>query len=198
MLQHTMSHISGNRLLTSAFLLFALTLSSCKGPSSKSGRAPSWDPSGAPNVAGSTATPPHNLPRNEYPFDAAGNYIQSWVKEGGRNYGHTPVPEEEKIAYTPRPAPSTYTKPKPVVSSYTAPKPTYTPPPTLRPTPRPAPAVPAPKPVPAATYASHKVVNGDTLYSLSRRYRTTVAAIKIANGMTSDTIVDGSTLRIPQ
>jgi LysM repeat protein len=178
-----MSNHSGNRLLTSAFLLFALTLSSCKSTGGKSGRAPAWDPSGAPNVAGSAATPPHNLPRNEYPFDAQGNYVQSWVTGGGRNYGHTPAPGAE--TYKPKPVASTYTKPKPVVSSYTAPKPTYTPP-------------PAPKPVPAATYASHKVVNGDTLYSLSRRYGTTVAAIKIANGMSNDTIVDGTTLRIPK
>lgn len=44
---------------------------------------------------------------------------------------------------------------------------------------------------------SHTVVKGDTLYSLSRKYGTTVAALKSANGLTSDTIRLGQTLTIP-
>jgi hypothetical protein len=43
----------------------------------------------------------------------------------------------------------------------------------------------------------HKVRSGDTLWGLSRRYSTTVSAIKRANGLSSDTIVNGKTLKIP-
>lgn len=45
--------------------------------------------------------------------------------------------------------------------------------------------------------SSHTVVAGDTLFSLSRRYGTTVSAIKSANGLTSDLIRLGQTLTIP-
>ena len=45
--------------------------------------------------------------------------------------------------------------------------------------------------------ATHTVVPGDTLYGLSRRYGSSVSAIKSANGLTSDTIVIGQQLRMP-
>jgi LysM repeat protein len=43
----------------------------------------------------------------------------------------------------------------------------------------------------------HTVVRGDTLWGLSRQYGVSVSAIKAANGMTRDTIVLGSKLKIP-
>ena len=45
--------------------------------------------------------------------------------------------------------------------------------------------------------SSHTVVKGDTLFSLARRYNTSVNAIKSANGLSSDTIRIGQTLTIP-
>ncbi|MDP2872399.1 MAG: LysM peptidoglycan-binding domain-containing protein [Bacillota bacterium] len=53
----------------------------------------------------------------------------------------------------------------------------------------------APGPAMAAT--SHTVVRGDTLWLLAQRYGTTVAALKTANGLTSDTIYVGQVLAIP-
>lgn len=44
---------------------------------------------------------------------------------------------------------------------------------------------------------THTVSSGDTLYGLSRRYGTSVNAIKNANGLTSDLIRLGQKLRIP-
>ena len=44
----------------------------------------------------------------------------------------------------------------------------------------------------------HIVRSGDTLYSLSRRYNTSVSAIQRANGMSSTAISRGKTLRIPR
>src|SRR5690606_1667939 len=62
-----------------------------------------------------------------------------------------------------------------------------------------APVVPAPAPpsVPAAGGTSHSVVKGDTLWGISRKYGVSVDAIKQANGMTRDTVVLGTTIRIP-
>jgi len=52
--------------------------------------------------------------------------------------------------------------------------------------------------VAGAPAASHTVLRGDTLFSISRRYGQTVEAIKRANGLTSDVIYPGDVLNIPQ
>ena len=52
-------------------------------------------------------------------------------------------------------------------------------------------------PAPSGASTSHVVVKGDTLGAIARRYGTTSAAIKQANGMTSDTVVLGKKLAIP-
>jgi hypothetical protein len=46
-------------------------------------------PDKLPDIAlnGSSATPPHNLPTYEYPFDANGNYVSTWAAEGERRAG---------------------------------------------------------------------------------------------------------------
>lgn len=60
---------------------------------------------------------------------------------------------------------------------------------------------PFPAPPPSATpqpqHVIHVVQQGDTLYSIARRYGTTVEAIKAANGLTSNTIFVGQRLIIP-
>jgi len=55
----------------------------------------------------------------------------------------------------------------------------------------------APASAPAAASTSHTVVKGDTLSAIARRYGSSSAAIKQANGMSSDTVVLGKTLVIP-
>jgi LysM repeat protein len=60
----------------------------------------------------------------------------------------------------------------------------------------PAPTRPAARPAaPRATV--HTIVRGDTLWGLSKKYGVSVDAIKQANGMTRDTVVLGSKIRIP-
>lgn len=91
-----------------------------------------------------------------------------------------------------------------VVAPAAAPATNYTPP-------APAPAAPAYTPPAAPAYTppaaptnnyggttSHVVSKGDTLYSLSRRYGTSVASIQSANGLNNSTIVLGTSLNIPR
>lgn len=57
---------------------------------------------------------------------------------------------------------------------------------------------PPPTPTPQVQYIIYVVRQGDTLFSIARRYNTTVQAIMEANGLTSYTIYVGQQLRIPQ
>lgn len=158
------------------------------------------------------------------PFDRDGNYVEAWADEPARkrSWANDPTPAVEPVtppvveapvlvstrgrqipngslmrprssAQTQPPAP---TKPPVVVrpSRPTPPPVVYNPPP-----PKPAPARVAPKPpkpTPRAT-RTHQVVKGDTLYSLSRRYATTVEAIQRVNGLKGTTIRLGDSIKIP-
>lgn len=62
---------------------------------------------------------------------------------------------------------------------------------------RAAPRPPVKKPTPRPKTRYHMVKRGDTLYSLSRRYKTSVSAIQRANGMRNTTIGIGQRLRLP-
>lgn len=57
---------------------------------------------------------------------------------------------------------------------------------------------PKPQPKPAATARTHKVVKGDTLYSLSKKYGVTVDDIKKANNLADSSLRIGQRLKIPK
>ncbi|MDB0056832.1 LysM peptidoglycan-binding domain-containing protein [Akkermansiaceae bacterium] len=132
------------------------------------------------------------------PFDADGNYIEAWAdnppKRGTKLRKTNPKPtsqpkpkDKPTPKATPKPAPKiTQPAPRPVT------KPTPRPKPVVKPKPKPAPVKVKPKTV------RHVVKKGDTLYSLSRKYGTTVSKIQKANGMSGTIIRDGSTLVIPR
>lgn len=67
--------------------------------------------------------------------------------------------------------------------------------PVARTTARAKPTKPRPKPLPKVRY--HSVKRGDTLYSLARKYKTSVAAIKAKNGLRNNIIGIGQRLRMP-
>ncbi len=56
----------------------------------------------------------------------------------------------------------------------------------------------AAQPTPAPRYQTYVVQPGDTLIALAERFGTTVDALKSLNGLTSDTLMIGQTLRVPQ
>ena len=52
---------------------------------------------------------------------------------------------------------------------------------------------------PASTVPSRYVLkSGDTLSRIARAHKTTVQALKAANGLTSDRVVAGQTLKMPE
>lgn len=60
-----------------------------------------------------------------------------------------------------------------------------------------SPAAAAPSAPAAAASTTHTVARGDTLSGIARKYGVSIAAIKQANGMTSDVVVLGKDLVIP-
>lgn len=100
--------------------------------------------------------------------------------------------ESERPKPKPKPEPEVAAKPKPKSKPEVASKPKPKPKPEVA-------AKPKPKPKPTAPAAiSYTVQKGDTLYSLANRYGTSVAAIKNASGLSSDSLRDGRTIKIPR
>ena len=133
------------------------------------------------------------------PFDQNGNYVEAWADKPARQHrwGIKPAPAEpaaQLVARKDPPVPANQQKPTekrpPLVASRAPPS---RPAPAVQPKPRPASPKPASKPT-----IRHTVVKGDTLYSLGRRYGTSVGAIQRANGISGTTIRIGQKLRIPR
>ena len=87
---------------------------------------------------------------------------------------------------SPTPSKTATATPTPSKSATASPTPTKTTTPTKTPT---------PSPTPTKTY--YVVASGDTLSSIAAKFKKTVAAIKTANGLTSDSIKIGQKLLIP-
>lgn len=123
-------------------------------------------------------------------------------------------PKPKKI-YTP-PVKRAYTPPKPTYTppkkkAYVAPKKNYTPPKKAYAPPKKAyvapkkkayvaPKKPTAKKITPKSKAPiyHRVVKGDTLYGLSKRYGASVSSIQTANGLKGSSISLGRTLIIPR
>jgi murein DD-endopeptidase MepM/ murein hydrolase activator NlpD len=129
-------------------------------------------------VGGGGNGPPRGVGLTEAPLpppDQPGNY-----RVVGRQYD--------------RPLPS-YMAPSP---AYTPPAPDYGPPPSAYgPAPHPAGPAPAYRPLPAPGGETIEVQPGETLFTIARRHGVAIAAIKDANGLTSETVRPGQRLVIP-
>lgn len=132
-------------------------------------------------------TPSYNP--NVGPFDEDGNYVEAWAdnpppRSKRSRSTRTNPPPEPRVASVPKPTPAP--APRPQTTQVSKPKP------VAKPAPKPKPVVVKPK------YTNHIVKKGDTLYSLARRYGTSVSAIQKANGLSGNLIRDGKTLKIPK
>ena len=150
------------------------------------------------------------------PFDSSGNYVERWADDKRKgtwwrksSFSSEPTKRVAKkdpprklqlpanppalAAVTPKPIiptykPSQYTAPlpKPVVKSK--------PKPVVKSKPKPAVKV-APKRKAPVRYVVKK---GDTLWSLSNRYKVSITSIQTANGLKNTTLKTGGVILIPQ
>ena len=138
------------------------------------------------------------------PFDQNGNYVEAWADKPAKKHWWS------KKSPTPKPTPTaTPTRNNPMLIASNPPRlvtlPRVATPPVRRPasSPRPRPTPPPvaynppPKPKPKPI-VRHLVKKGDTLYSLGRRYGTSVSSIQHANGISGTNIRLGQTLKIPK
>lgn len=110
------------------------------------------------------------MARKDYPFDpATGNYMTAWAAEGEKAASDADAVRWQSShgGSVSRKQPSRVTK---VSSKKTSSK---------------------------SKSKSYTIKSGDTLGAIARRNNTTVAKIKAANGMSSDFIRAGKTLKIP-
>lgn len=136
----------------------------------------------------------HGLEKKDYPFDDDGAYRKDWVKNdtGGRTRSSydSPEPETAVASSETGTAPSAYptyaqaSSDREVAASATAAAPV-------------AMSVSAPPSVSVSSAQYHKVELGDTLFSLSKRYNTSIEELQRVNGLTDNTIHVGQSLRIP-
>jgi LysM repeat protein len=203
------NRLEASRVCGLAVLALASLLSSCTTQSPKI----EGIPGNLPVIAlhGQARTPPHNMRHGDYPFDANGNYVTSWAAEGGSavgpsDYKHTASHHDDP---PPRRSVSTAQKaitrsipkkvedspPKKVASSTPAKKSTSA---SSSSTSKKSDSPPAKKSTGGGGSVKHTVKGSDSLYGLAKKYGTTVAKIKAANGLSSDMLRDGRTLTIPQ
>lgn len=117
-------------------------------------------------------TPPHSMARKDYPFDpVTGNYMTAWAAEGE---SAASVRDIERWSSSHAGSVTNRKPPSPV------------------------------KKAPASTKKSsggtttYTIKPGDTLGGIAAKHKTTVAKIKAANGLSSDFIRAGKTLKIPR
>lgn len=142
-------------------------------------------PANLPEIAlsGSSATPPHHMATYEYPFDSGGNYVDDWAAEGEHRAGRSAratSEDERKWSGSHGGRATGASSPKKKRPGSTASK--------------------TKSATAAKSGASSKYVvkKGDTVERIARRYGVTVSRLKAANGLKSDLIRIGQTLRIPR
>jgi hypothetical protein len=119
------------------------------------------------NLHGSPDTPPHSLGHADYPFAANGDYKSDWAAEGGQGAGMDYSSWRSSHGGS-----SSRSSSKKKPSSKSGSK-------------------------SSRKSGSYTIKSGDNLGAIARRNGTTVAKLKAANGLSSDKIRAGRTLKIP-
>lgn len=214
-----MTAIPPRRFISLAASLLCLSLGACKSAKPKSGYSDVVDYT-TPNTNLSQSEYPFDEQGNyladvvsgkkkgskNKPTAAPQSYTETYEKPPETTVASTPNYETPPAAtsnpYAPvyasgesgsgSTASSSKPKPKPT-SSASSSKPKSSTASKSKPKPK-----PAAKPKPKASTISYTVKKGDTLYGLANRYGTSVSAIKKANGLSSDMLRDGRSLKIPR
>ncbi len=214
-----MTAIPPRRFISLAASLLCLSLGACKSAKPKSGYSDVVDYT-TPNTNLSQSEYPFDEQGNyladvvsgkkkgskNKPAAAPQSYTETYEKPPETTVASTPNYETPPAATSNPYAPvyasgesgsgstASNSKPKSTSSSSSAnskPKSTT----ASKPKPKPKPAA---KPKPKSSTVSYTVKKGDTLYGLANRYGTSVSAIKKANGLSSDMLRDGRSLKIPR
>ncbi|WP_081892492.1 LysM peptidoglycan-binding domain-containing protein [Verrucomicrobium sp. BvORR106] len=168
-----------------------LGLSSCSSTSKIKGIPDKLPPI---TLTGTVRTPPHSMPSHAYPFDSGGRYVSDWAAEGERRSGRSAAAtsdDQEKWTGSHEGAATG----RRIVIKTTTPKSKSSSSKTA-----------SSKSKSSKTKSgsssggggSYVVKKGDTLSSIARRNGTSVAKIKSANGMSSDFLSVGKSLKIPR
>jgi LysM repeat protein len=120
------------------------------------------------NLHGSPKTPPHSMSHADYPFADSGEYKSDWAAEGGQGAGMDYSSWRSSHGGSSSRS-SRGSSSKKKTSSKSS-----------------------------GRSGSYTIKGGDTLGAIARRNGTTVAKIKAANGLKSDMIRAGKTLKIPK
>lgn len=123
------------------------------------------------NLRGSPSTPAHSMSHADYPFADNGDYKSDWAAEGGQSPGMDYSSWRSSHGGSSRGSSKKKTTSKSGSKS-------------------------------SSRSSSHKggsytIKSGDNLGAIARKHGTTVAKIKAANGLSSDMIRAGKTLKIP-
>lgn len=119
------------------------------------------------NLHGSPNTPAHTMGHADYPFAENGDYKSDWAAEGGQGAGMDYSSWRSSHGGS-----SSHGSSKKKTSSKSGGKTSH-------------------------KGGSYTIKSGDNLGAIARRHGTTVAKLKAANGMSSDKIRAGRTLKIP-
>ena len=162
-------------------------------------------------------SPNTKMSHEEYPFDDNGNYREDWAARGAGVSGvkdkptaDTPYIQEPDEPSTPTVAShsssssgssgvkksGSSSSSRSTASRTSSSRSTASRSSSSKSKPKTA-SKPKPKPKPVAKSTYVKVKSGDSLYSISKKTGVPIATIKAANGLKSDVIVDGKTLKIP-
>lgn len=136
-------------------------------------------PDNLPEIAlsGSSATPAHHMASYEYPFDSNGNYVSSWAAEGERRAGRSAratSDDERKWSSSQGGRATSTLKSKSKTKTSTTAKSKST------------------------GSVKYVIKKGDTVGKIAQRYGITSSKLKSANGLKSDFIRAGQTLKIPK
>ncbi|MBN8417944.1 MAG: LysM peptidoglycan-binding domain-containing protein [Verrucomicrobia bacterium] len=119
------------------------------------------------NLHGSPSTPVHSMGHADYPFADNGDYKSDWAAEGGQGAGMDYSSWRSSHGGS-----SSRSSSKKKTSSKSSKKSTR-------------------------KGGSYTIKSGDNLGAIARRHGTTVSKLKAANGLSSDMIRAGRTLKIP-
>ncbi len=122
------------------------------------------------NLHGSPKTPAHSMGHTDYPFEEDGDYNTAWASEGGQRAGMDYSSWRTSHGSSSRSSKGSSSKKKTSSSKSKS----------------------------SGKGGSYAIKSGDSLSAIARKNGTTVAKLKAANGLSSDMIRAGKTLKIPK